>query len=65
MRIFDHWKDAQPQSAKSREHAQILKRVADFIDVHGDSRFSDIDWVAGIDRWGNKEGERLKYACGT
>jgi putative DNA primase/helicase len=57
LSIFRHWKEAQPRSAKSREHAQILKRVADFIDTHGDSRFSDIDWKQGIDRWGNEEKE--------
>jgi putative DNA primase/helicase len=61
VRVFDYWKDAQPQSAKSREHAQILKRVADFIDKHGDSRFSDIDWVAGIDRWEPSVRDRAGY----
>jgi putative DNA primase/helicase len=46
LRIFGYWQDAQPQSASSREHAQILKKIADFIDRHGDSRFSDINWVS-------------------
>jgi putative DNA primase/helicase len=57
LKIFGYWKEAQPQSAKSREHTQILKRIADFIDTHADSRFSDIDWKQGIDRWGNEEKE--------
>jgi putative DNA primase/helicase len=57
IRVFGYWKNAQPSSAKSREHAQALKRVNDFIDTHGSSRFLDITWKAGIDRFGNVEKE--------
>jgi putative DNA primase/helicase len=39
--IFEHWRQAQPLSATSREHAQILERILDFISEHGSSRFSD------------------------
>jgi putative DNA primase/helicase len=39
--IFEHWRQAQPESATSREHAQILERILDFISEHGSSRFSD------------------------
>jgi putative DNA primase/helicase len=57
LKIFEDWKEAQPSSAKSREHAQALKRVSDFIDTHGSSRFLDITWKPGIDRFGNMEKE--------
>jgi putative DNA primase/helicase len=43
--IFDRWRKSQPQSTKSREHAQILEKIVDFISAHRDSRFSDINWA--------------------
>jgi putative DNA primase/helicase len=45
LTIFESWRKAQPQSTKSREHAQILERITDFISTHRDSRFSDINWT--------------------
>jgi putative DNA primase/helicase len=43
--LFEIWRKAQPQTQKSKEHAQILERVLDFINAHADSRFSDINWA--------------------
>ena len=43
-KLFDLWLDNQSQNTTSREEAQIRKNISDFIDRHGDSRFSDIDW---------------------
>jgi putative DNA primase/helicase len=57
--IFDRWRKAQPQSATSREHAQILKKVADLIEKHGSSRFSDINWKPSINLRGGEEKEPL------
>ena len=55
--IFDRWRKAQPQSATSREHAQILKKVADFIEKHGSSRFSGINWKPSVNLRGGEEKE--------
>jgi putative DNA primase/helicase len=41
-KLFATWRAAQPQSATSREHVQILERIADFIARHCDTRFTDI-----------------------
>jgi putative DNA primase/helicase len=57
LKIFEDWKKAQPQSSRSREHAQILKRVSDFIDVNASSRFLDINWKPGVSRYYGKEEE--------
>jgi putative DNA primase/helicase len=43
-KLFDLWLDNQSQNTTSREEAQIRENISDFIDRHGDSRFSDIDW---------------------
>ena len=40
--LFETWRKNQPESSKSKEHAQALQRVLDFIERHGDSRFTDI-----------------------
>ena len=50
--IFERWRAAQPQSAKSREHAQILKAIKDFIDTYLDSRFSNLEWTPTTNKWG-------------
>ena len=42
LEIFNLWRAAQPRSAKGKEHAQIIERIVDFIDRHGNSRFCDI-----------------------
>jgi putative DNA primase/helicase len=49
VEIYKHWKTTQPQSAKSKEHEQILRSLSDFIDAHGNSRFLDIHWSTGIE----------------
>ena len=43
--IFGHWRTAQPRSPKGKEHAQIAELITDFVDKHGNSRFSDIHSV--------------------
>ena len=53
VEIFNHWKSTQPQSAKSKEHEQILRSLSDFIDAHGNSRFLDIHWSP---RWQGQAG---------
>jgi putative DNA primase/helicase len=52
-KLFRLWLVSQPQSAASREHAQICKAITDFVDTHLDSRFSNIDSMPGVDKWGN------------
>jgi len=41
--LFEAWRRAQPESATSKEHAQILRLVRDAISMHGTSQFSAID----------------------
>jgi putative DNA primase/helicase len=41
--IFKIWRAAQPQSARGKEHTQIIERIVDFVDRHGNARFCDID----------------------
>jgi putative DNA primase/helicase len=43
VKIFDTWRAAQPQSARGKEHTQIVQCIVDFIDRHGNSRFARID----------------------
>jgi len=45
LAVFKNWRAAQPKSAKSKEHGQILERIVDFIEKHGDARFSDLNWT--------------------
>ncbi|CAE6816687.1 hypothetical protein R69658_05659 [Paraburkholderia aspalathi] len=42
IRAFNLWRDRRRTNGQNAEHAAILRTVADFIDRHGDSRFSDI-----------------------
>ena len=51
VEIFDYWKQTQPQSARSKEVAQLLKAILDFIQTYG-ARFSDINWVGVCDQHG-------------
>jgi putative DNA primase/helicase len=51
-KLFELWLAEQPHSAASREHAQILKAIKDFIDTHLDSRFSNLDWTPPSNKWG-------------
>jgi putative DNA primase/helicase len=48
VEIFSHWLTTQPQSAKNKEAAQLLRSVKDFIETRG-ADFSDADWVPQID----------------
>jgi putative DNA primase/helicase len=57
--LFDTWRASQPQGATSREHAQILKKICDFIEAHIDSRFSDINWRPSVNSYGIVEKERV------
>jgi putative DNA primase/helicase len=57
VRIFKHWRATQLASTKSREHAQILERISDFLDSHSDSRFSDLNWVPITNTYGNVTNE--------
>jgi putative DNA primase/helicase len=41
-RIFATWKTMQPDSIASKESAQILAKITDFIDTHATSRFSHL-----------------------
>jgi len=41
--LFEKWRKAQPETQKSKEHAQILEKVKDAISTHGTSQFSDLD----------------------
>ncbi len=40
--LFDKWRAAQPHGGTSREHAQILEKISDFIERHRDTRFTDV-----------------------
>ena len=42
IEIFNHWKATQPKSAQSKEHADILKGISDFLGAYGDTRFTDV-----------------------
>jgi putative DNA primase/helicase len=52
-KLFAIWRATQPQSATSREHAQILKKISDFIEAHIDSRFSNINWTPSKNKYGS------------
>ncbi len=41
---FRLWRDYRGAEGRNAEDAAILRAVADFIDRHGDSRFSDVLW---------------------
>ncbi|SAL72386.1 inner membrane protein [Caballeronia choica] len=43
VRAFNLWRGRRQDSAQGSEHAAILRAVADYIERHGDSRFSNID----------------------
>jgi putative DNA primase/helicase len=42
IHAFKLWRDRRSTNGQSAEHVAILHAVADFIDKHGDSRFSNI-----------------------
>jgi putative DNA primase/helicase len=60
-KLFTTWRAAQPQSATSREHVQILKKASEFIEAHIDSRFSNIDWTPSINRYGTVDEPPVVY----
>lgn len=43
LRGFDLWREQRDTGGLNAEDASILRRLADFIERHGDSRFSNID----------------------
>lgn len=66
LHAFRLWRNQWGAPGRSAEHAGILRAVADFIDRHGDSRFSSIAGTAEVrDRagwWkGDEQGERRLY----
>lgn len=64
VHAFKLWRESRSLAGKNVEHEAILQAVADFIDKHGDSRFSpmnDRDDSAVRDRagyWRSVEGKR-------
>jgi putative DNA primase/helicase len=42
INAFNLWRGRRQTNGQSAEHAAILRAVADFIDKHGDSRFSNV-----------------------
>jgi putative DNA primase/helicase len=60
-KLFDTWRASQPQSATSREHAQIVKKISDFIEAHIDSRFSNINWTPLVNSYGTVDKERTVH----
>lgn len=66
QRAFHLWRERRAMNGQNAEHVAILRAVSDFIDKHGDSRFSNIavDAVPPIrERAGyyKQEGERRLY----
>ncbi|QBQ96888.1 DUF927 domain-containing protein [Paraburkholderia pallida] len=65
LHAFNLWRGQRGASGSNSEHAAILRAVADFIDRHGDSRFSNIEGSADAvrDRAGywKKDSERRLY----
>jgi putative DNA primase/helicase len=59
--LFTTWRATQPRSATSREHAQILKKISEFIEAHIDSRFSNIDWTPSINKYGSVDEPPVVY----
>ena len=47
--LFSIWRATQPQAPHGRETAQILSRITEFLDRHGNSRFLDVNWVKPSD----------------
>ncbi|MEX3962693.1 DUF927 domain-containing protein [Paraburkholderia sp. EG286B] len=43
LHAFRLWYERRPDEGRGSEHAAILRAVADFLDRHGDSRFSSIE----------------------
>ncbi|RKP58632.1 DUF927 domain-containing protein [Pararobbsia silviterrae] len=70
LHAFNLWRGQRASSAHGSEHASILRAVADFIDRHGDSRFSSIEGSADLvrDRAGywkqHGEGRRYLFTSG-
>ncbi|CAN0624349.1 putative DNA primase/helicase [Burkholderia multivorans] len=50
MRAFKLWRDRRGTNGRSSEHVAILRAVSDFIDRHGDARFSNIAGSADLIR---------------
>lgn len=65
MHAFELWRRRRGANEHGVEHAAILRSLADFIDKHSDSRFSNIDGSADrvIERAGywRQDGDRRLY----
>lgn len=48
VRGFKLWREHRETGGRDAEDAAILRAVADFIDTHEDSRFSDPDWSGTV-----------------
>lgn len=64
VKAFHLWRGARGAAGKNAEHAAILGAVADFIDRHGDSRFSSLADITTQVRdragyWKDDDGRRL------
>ena len=57
--LFGHWKKANPSTGKVREHTLILKKIADYLETYGSSRFSDLDWAPVPNQYGSQEKPQL------
>lgn len=65
IHAFNLWRSRRPAGGQNAEHGAILRAVSDFIDRHGDSRFSSIEGSADIVRdragWWKPDGDRRRY----
>lgn len=65
MHAFELWRRRRGANEHGVEHAAILRSLADFIDRHSDSRFSNIDGSADIVReragYWRQDGDRRLY----
>jgi putative DNA primase/helicase len=48
LALYEKWKQARETSVFGSEHSEILRRIADFIDRHSESRFSNITPVPNL-----------------
>jgi putative DNA primase/helicase len=42
INIFNLWSKSQPRSTRSKENAQILRNISDFLGAYGDTRCTDV-----------------------
>lgn len=65
MHAFELWRRRRGANEHGVEHASILRSIADFIDRHSDSRFSNIDGSSDLVReragYWRQDGDRRLY----